>query len=91
MPPITEEDALQNVRITMRATNDWLLENIGPPNRDATSWRLGEWCIEIHYVSGEGTLEIWRQGVSSGRKLVTRGRNDADLQLWMDTLEACKP
>jgi hypothetical protein len=91
MPSLDTDTAYQNVRLTMKAATDWLHANIGDPNRDATSWRSGEWNIEIHYTLGEGTLQIWTDSGWPGRRLITRGRNDADIQLWMDTLEACKP
>jgi hypothetical protein len=73
----------------MSQTHLWLLANLGQPNRDATSWRAGRWNIEIAYVMGEGTLHIWDDKESPGRKLVTRGRDETDFQTWMDALEAC--
>jgi len=87
---IDSDVANQNVRITMKAAHDWLQAHIGQPNRDGTSWRLGNWNILLHYTMGEGLLHIWTDDVWPGRRLITRGRNEADLQLWMDALEACR-
>lgn len=84
------ESATQNVRIIVKAARDWLEANIGDPNRSATTWRCGEWCIELSYSYGEGVLRIWHADQGPVRNLITRGRNDADLQLWIDALEACR-
>jgi hypothetical protein len=84
------ETATQNVRIVVKAAGDWLAANIGDPNRSATTWKCGEWCIEMSYSYAEGVLQIWRADGGPVRRLVTRGRNDADLQLWIDALEACR-
>lgn len=87
---VSSDLAAQNVQDVVRAAHDWLIINVGEPNRSATTWRVGEWNIELAYVFGEGTMRLWLDA-HPGRKLVTRGRNDADLQLWIDALEACKP
>jgi len=88
---VTSDLAAQNVQDVVKAAYEWLYVNMGPtPNRSATTWRVGEWNIELAYVYGEGRMHLWLDG-HPGRTLVTRGRNDADLQLWLDALEACKP
>jgi len=91
MPQIDTEAENQNVRITMKAAHDWLLAEIGEPNRDGTSWRVGMFNIQMHYTLGEGSLQIWTDTGWPGRTIITRGRNNGDLQLWIDALEACKP
>jgi hypothetical protein len=85
------EQSIDNVHLVLKGALDWLHANVAEsPNRTATSWRLGGWNIEISYVYGEGVMRLWFDG-HEGRRVVTRGRNDADLQLWIDTLEACRP
>lgn len=92
MPKLDTDAENQEVHIVMKAAHDWLLAEIGEPNRDGTSWRLGMYAIQMHYTLGEGRMQIWMEaGGWPGRTIVTRGRNANDLQLWIDALEACKP
>ena len=75
-------------RVILRA-RDWLERFADPVS--ATVWEIGVWHVETHYSYLEGRLDIRRKGHPGGRVLVTRGRNEADIQLWLDALEACRP
>lgn len=85
------ETARQNEQVcnTILKARDWLERHADPVS--STVWAVGAWRIETHYSYLEGRLDIRRAGNPGGRVLVTRGRNTADVQLWLDALEACRP
>lgn len=80
---MTEND---RVLYTLARAREWL----GRPNRSATTWRVGDWNVEIAYVAGEGSLSLWLDGHKPGRRIRTRGRDVNDTSAWIETLQACR-